>query len=206
MTVITESFNKADSTVLGPDLSWTEFLDWAANNSHAVVSNTARSTGNGSQRFARAESDLASGDHYALVTVTTHNTAVAATQARLHVRCSSGDTDSYFASVTQAGSVLVRKNIGGTLSTLATGSTTISVPYTIRIEVFDTTVRVRINNESWVSATDTDLGNTRTRAGIGVNVFTSAATTDIAFDDFEAGDLASTAVKDMMGGYIPFAR
>jgi hypothetical protein len=58
---IAESFNKADSTVLGPDLTWTEVAG-----DMAIVTNEVRATAtsnNDLHNVARAEHDLASVDH-----------------------------------------------------------------------------------------------------------------------------------------------
>lgn len=61
-TTITESFNKADSDTLGPDLTWTE-----TEGDQDVVSNTCEFQNNAAND-ARAESDLSSADHYCQVT------------------------------------------------------------------------------------------------------------------------------------------
>lgn len=59
-TTITESFNKADADTLGPDLTWTEF-----EGDTDVVSNEAVQQTAAARCSSRADSDLASDDHYA---------------------------------------------------------------------------------------------------------------------------------------------
>src|SRR3990167_942846 len=60
MSTITESFNKANNG-LGPDLAWTVYFGTAAN--VGVTNNQANAQGTG-ETESRADSDLASDDHY----------------------------------------------------------------------------------------------------------------------------------------------
>lgn len=63
-TTITESFDKADSSTLGPDLSWTELQ-----NDFTIVSNKANYVTNNTAGYARADSALSSDNHYAQVVI-----------------------------------------------------------------------------------------------------------------------------------------
>ena len=65
MTTLTESFNTADGTTIGPDLTWSELAaDWS------ILSSQLRASA-GTEGIVRADSDLASSDHSVTVTVAT---------------------------------------------------------------------------------------------------------------------------------------
>ena len=64
MTTLNESFDKADSDTLGPDLSWTEL-----SGDQDVVSNAWQAQPFSTQVLGRADSDLASTDHYAEIVI-----------------------------------------------------------------------------------------------------------------------------------------
>jgi hypothetical protein len=63
----TESFNKADSATLGPDLTWTEVSGTVLD----VVSNQCKNTGTEQDGHARAEHDTSTSDQFGQLTVIT---------------------------------------------------------------------------------------------------------------------------------------
>lgn len=189
MATITESFNKADSTTLGPDLTWTEI-----SGDCQVVSNRARGVNTGTGNAARADSDLASTNHYV--------------QAAMYIALSSGhgcgiivrkDSSAtmtfYMLWIDSDGSVYrstFYKSVAGTLT--AIGSTSTLAGFTsgdvIKLEVSGTTLTGYRNGSSFGSQSDSAISS-GTRCGFRCYGNLSVANAEI--DSFEAGDLAATA-------------
>ena len=152
-----ESFNQADSTTLGPDLTWTEVQnDWG------TVSNRATPQTNNSGSAARAEHDLSSGDHYveSLVRYATSVSGVVGVAARFD---SSAQTY-YRAALDSAGRLDITRTVNGSNTDLASQSRSIAAntDYLIRLECDGSTIRARVDSDAWLSTTDTQItGNTR---------------------------------------------
>lgn len=172
-TVITESFNKADSDTLGPDLSWTE-----VRGDIDVVGNRAKIITLGN---ARADSDLSSDDHYSQIDVIVHAISAMA----VAMRFDSGAETFYYFRVKNAASATFRnyKRITGTDTMLDNVNVAPpTVTYTPKGEVSDSALEGFIDDVSKITSTDSAItGNTR--CGIWGDV-------NIELDDFEAGDLA----------------
>jgi hypothetical protein len=186
-TSITESFNTADSTTLGPDLTWTETLDGLA-----IVSNAARGTVINQEAEARAEHDLASADHYAQVVLAGWATTAAAFIARINACCRfSASARTYYAatvlSISSADSIrLVRVEAGATTviaGPTAEASTTGDV---IRVSANGSTIKGFRNTVERLSVTDTVItGHLRS----GFNILPRDALGNYQIDNFAGGAL-----------------
>ncbi len=199
---ITESFNTADSTTLGPDLTWTETL-----NDLEVSGNVCRVVSNaGLNSEARAESDLASVNHYAqVVAVLGAGTPTGSTNCRACARFAAAARTHYlclYAKLVTTGtySRSLYKRVTGTATELAT---TAGVSFTdgdtIRVECNGSTIIARRNGTQEESVTDTSItGNTRTGLS-GIRQSASAVT----MDSFQAGDLVVAAFGGAHGAMYP---
>ena len=170
-TVITESFNKADSDILGPDLSWTELKG-----DFDVVSNQAKSTLAGSSA-ARADSPLASANHYA------QETWQAEDVGNMVRKDSTTTFTCYGTDVYTSGYDEIWKEIAGVYTSLVTGATLTMTPGDIiKLEANGSTIRLLRNSTQVESVTDTSItGNTYT----GIIGYDAAG----ILDNFQAGDL-----------------
>lgn len=177
-TTITESFNKADSDTLGPDLTWTEVAG-----DIDVFSNRARASTSGAIFSARAESDLSSADHYSQVSVVTLNTgghigpcARFATAANTYYRVVPYDGDS---------KMYLSKIVAGVETHIGTAAAiTISLPQLYKAEISGSTLKGYQAGVERRSETDTSISG-GTRCGIGG--YTGADISSV--DSFEASDL-----------------
>lgn len=183
-TTITESFNKADSDTLGPDLTWSELSgDWD------IVSNAARSPNGNTTNMAQAASDLSSSDHYAKVTVAATTVLDCAAAAR----CQSGPT-TYIGIARTYGSNDFRlfKQVSGSFTQL--GSTVSSITWavndTIKTKADGSSISGFRNEVSQVGPiTDSTIAS-GTRCGI----WCYGVTGNVGdLDNFEAADLAAAA-------------
>ena len=188
-TSLAEDWNCADSTSLTCDLTWTEYLGTA----WGITSNVARFDGIVGSNGARADSDLASDDHFAQATVVFLN--LFNTTAGYVICRKDGTTTNtaYEFSVQQAGSLthILRKVITGTSTTLATGSGTHADGDVIRIEADGSTITGKKNGTTDAGpATDTAItGNVR----CGIRGFGDTLASQVQFDNWSAGDLAVAA-------------
>lgn len=173
MTTVTESFNKADGAGWGPDQTWDQFGGTA----HSTTSNAASVSSNG-QHYGRVVAGLQD-DQYceALQSAGWHNWGVLARVTDVNnwyqVRNNNANPDK----------LEIRKRVGGTISVLATGTTTISNGDVLRIECEGTAIRGYINGNLEISTTDS--AHTGGDPGLYIN---RAA---MRVDDWEAGDLGS---------------
>jgi hypothetical protein len=200
-TTITESFNKADSTTLGPDLSWTEISGgWE------VVSNRCRkSTGSDAQSHcARADSDLSSADHYAqIASYYPGNTSYHGPACRLPG--TSTETFYSFVTASEDGTGYLVKMVAAAQTNIATGSVGTRTDGTlVKVEANGSTITGYFGGSSAASTTDTAItGNVRA----GLNQYHVTGTTG-TFDSFEAADLGGAAGQPTMrrtGGVSPAA-
>lgn len=183
-TIITESFNKADSGTLGPDLSWTEI-----NGAWEVFSNQAASEGINSVELARADTDLSSADHYGQVIVTFLGGGTARLGGAARIQTADGTTITcYYADLRNNDALELEKVVNGTDTELASTAQTVSLPDTVRVQADGSTIKSFFNGSEVDSVTDTAItGNLR--AGLmsrnGGNADGSRG------DDFEAADLVA---------------
>lgn len=190
----TESFNKADSVLLGPDLTWEE-----TNGSLSVINNLVRIGGTASQGEARAEHDLATPNHYASVVVETID--IPSVQA--HVL----GPMARMPALTRGGCWWRRRkgsNAANTiqLTIIATNGTTTTLgsvqnlpagdptPVVDRIECEGSTIRGLVGGALIQTATDTTF-STELRTGFRIVANSSAENAAMEVDNFEAGDLAA---------------
>jgi hypothetical protein len=175
--VITESFDTADSTTLGPDLTWTELNgDWE------VVSNRARKVSGLGFCPVRADSDLDSDDHYVEAEVW----GVSAAQIGVHARLT--DASDWYAGFFRGLSDewRIAKNVSGSFTSLAATSSPASVSgVLVRLEADGSALELFVDSVSTLSTTDTSHTGIVTAGFFGT-------TNGGDVDTFEAGDLTST--------------
>lgn len=186
-TTITESFNTADSDILGPNLTWTELV-----NDFDIVSNRAELITTGSDSFARADSDLSSDDHYAQALVNATNEA-AAHSHYIMCRKDATTTLTLYMAYLQWNADVIRtyKDVSGSFTQLATQalSVTAGTPGTLKTQADGSTIKDFWDGVEKNSVTDTAItGNLR----CGIAGFCATANI-LSWDDFEAADLAAEA-------------
>ena len=188
--MITESFDTADSDTLGPDLPWTEVRgDWD------VVSNQvqciAGDAGN-FEAFARADSNLASDDHY--VQAVLRDTSLASGTAG--VTCRKDATATYTFYLVQCDgtadpdSWTTYRSVTDTYTQVG-GGTSINMAQNdvIRLEADGSSITRKRNGSVQETATDTNItGNLR----CGLRSYVAAPwTQQVVMNSFEAADLAA---------------
>lgn len=188
-TTITESFNQADSTTLGPDLTWAEVL-----NDFTTISNEVSAT-DPAESKARAESNLSSDDHYSQLDFTA-NGADTSARAGPVARFDASANTNYFGwnrNNTSTGK-RIRKTVTGTDSDLATGTgTTPSFPTTLKLTCDGSSLELFQDGGSILTVTDTAItGNVR----CGVLVARAGA----RGDNFEAADLVAAGESRPLSG------
>jgi len=186
-TSISESFDKADSSTLGPDLTWTEVNgDWS------VVSNAARVPGISTYCSARAESDLSSSDHESQVdAANSTDTGSQFTQIGAGARFSPSAGTYYAVAIYKFGNQYsIQKVVSNTQTVLTQISQTISLPKTYKIRCNGSSLKAYQDSVEQMSVTDTSItGNLR----CGINGFTLSGVGVI--DNFLASDLASSGIR-----------
>ena len=179
-TSITEDFNKADNG-LGPDLTWTD-----VNGTFVVASNRAQASSGSGDHSARADSDLATDDHYAQAE--DWNSGIATNQPGVAVRFnSSADTYYRLSNKHDGSSVALDKVVAGSKSALtsATGEAGGS-GQVMRLEVDGSDLTGIYDGTTYLTNTDTSIiDNLRTgiagqHNGVDRN----------RWDNFAAADLA----------------
>lgn len=187
MAVFTESFNKAGSSVLGPDLTWTKITGDAE-----VYSNKWRNVTQAADVLTRAEHDVGSVDMYAQAYIDWTSWGNWSIYARMNSTtwtgyCLAGNN------VDVEGVRLFRVVNGNfTLLGQATFATNENTPYLYRIEVSGgatPTIVVRVDGVQLLSVADTDAPiTTGQRGALGAY----AAATQVQWDAFETGPLSAT--------------
>lgn len=180
-TTITESFNKADSTTLGPDQSWTEVVtDWE------VFSNQARYV-SGITADARCEGVVSSADHYGQASLITLNTAADAGFGAA-ARFAAAANTYYMAWVREPDNTQrIYKRVAGTLTELTSGTTlTISLPELYKCECNGSTIKGYQAGVERSSVSDSSI-TTGVRGGIAGYSGSTAPVCDL----FEVSDLAA---------------
>lgn len=189
-SVITETFNKANSTTLGPNLSWTEYgiADLRIVSNHVEVTNLAH---NG---WGRADTDLESDNNYGQI-VFTQNTNTVHTGCAGCCRYSSSANTCYQYGRTVPGDtgtsnfVHLDKLIAGTRTSLASVAFTwaLNVAYTLRCNANGSSVwGYRDTTASHLAVTDSSITSGK-RAGF--YLFGNNTSSRSQADSFEAGDL-----------------
>lgn len=190
--VYTESFNKADSTVLGPDLTWTETT--GGGKMVVAVNRCTVDAGNNQRARARAEHDATGGAQFAQATVA-HLTSHSYCDLGVCLRWDAAAAD------TQYGLVLlwnsgykhgIRKWVGGAETKLTSeGAYSHADGLVLRGEHDGSTVSMSYGGTALASVTDTSV--TGGRGGITFYRNSSDSTTWPIVDDFSFGDLGGAA-------------
>lgn len=201
-TTIGESFNKADSTTLGPDQTWTEFVTAELQ----VVSNQATSGSNASENHARAEADLSSNDSSSQVSAVSVATSTARSVGTCGRYSSSVDTayalrlfgnasgaTGSFARVFRAYTI-----VAGSITAIGTGTNQASaLPVPIKLEMSGTTLTLIYNGSSVESFTDATIDGSIVggkRSGIFIRGLSGAS----IVDDLSAADLGAVATTNFL--------
>jgi hypothetical protein len=183
MATVSDDFNRADNTDInvGAPVTYATIVGTLRIISNALCRNTLGPR-------CRAESDLASADHFCEAVVSVLVTS-GANAAEVYVRYdSAADTAYGLVWLGATGGLRVRKIVAGVATDLGTGTTqTVSLPATIRLEVSGTTLTVKFNGATVESFTDASIaGGVRVGLGLG-----NAADGSSAIDSFNGGDLAA---------------
>ena len=180
-TTIAESFNKADSDILGPDLTWSELgtVDWD------IVSNVAELIDIGGTSYAsRADSDLSSVEHYSQVKILT----VPSTHGGVICRKDGTATMTYYhADYLVSNTWRSFKRVASTFTAIGANTNSLTL-------VSGDVVKIAANGSSISRYRNGSLQNTATDTAIssGLRCGISGGTVGVRLDDFEAGDLAAT--------------
>lgn len=189
-SVITETFNTANSTTLGPNLSWTEY--GTAN--LQIVSNHVEVTNLGVNGWGRADTDLESSNNYGQI-VYTQNTNTQSTGCGAACRYSSSANTCYQYGRTVSGDTgtsnfaYLDKVVAGTRTSLGSVAFAwaLNVSYTLRCNANGSSIwGYRDSTASHIAVTDSSI-TTGTRAGFFLTANTGISRSQA--DSFEAGDL-----------------
>lgn len=191
-TLASDNFNRADGDSLGAN--WTEAsgdIDIASNIADATAASRVIWAGTFSP--ANADYDV------------TADLRVAASVGGVGVMARYTDLNNFYYSIinTFSQTLTIRKRVASTNTTLGTynGGQSTGVTYTVRFNLVGTALKAFQAGVERVSVTDGDL------TSVGVpGMWTDSG--DGTLDNFlvEGTAASGTVVKDMMGGFIPFAR
>lgn len=187
--VITEGWTCADADLLNCSLTWTELqadLDLISNRAVTVTTDASS---------ARADTDLATANHYAQAKV--NLTVDEGSGGGVIARKDSTATMTFYMSdiVWSNDTSRLFKSIAGTFTAIGTPvATTLVVPtqYLVRLEVNGSTLTTKVDGVTKQTETDTAIaGNLR----CGIRGQSAAGGTGrVEWDDFEAGDLVTAKV------------
>lgn len=167
-TTLTESFNTANSTTLGPDQTWSEFADGASGECFEVSGNQALCNTAGSTiNAARVNADLSSSDHYAQVIVTQLGSVGENRQFGATCRFSAAAVTFYGCrAIRSLDGYQVFKMVSGTLTGLGSIITiTIALPQLAKIQADGSTLQAWYAGVQTHNFTDTSIAG-NLRAGI----------------------------------------
>ena len=190
---ITESFDTADSDTLGPNLTWTELTgDWD------IVSNEAALQTTATRAYVRANTPLATDDHYSQIKMT--NDFGGGTYWEIAPMCrkdNSGTITCYLLiaqniNVGNEGRALYRIN-SGSLTSLASDTGLITVNDIFRIEADADQLTGKVNGSTVLGPT-TDGSPITGNLYCGFEGYHGNTAGVVRCDLFEAGDLAAGAV------------
>lgn len=199
-SLIAESFNKADADTLGPDLSWTEVLgDLDVLSNHCVVGTNHDTVA----ELARADTDLATDDHYAellLVELTGGTSSTAGLGVGCRKDSSATHTLYWYRAVltsTPTNEHQLFKTVAGASTQLGSSDATdVAAGEILAIEANGSSITGRRNSVVSVGpVTDTAIVN-NLRAGI--RNFVTTGTGIARLKPWRAGDLSS--IRYLGGG------
>lgn len=185
-TTISDNFNQADSTTLGPQLSWTELQgDWKTTSNRAGLDSAGADS---QQNRARADSDLSSSDHEA--SVANYYTGVNINSYHgPALRMPSDGTVSFYSTLTAGvdANIYLTKLVNGTQTNLSSTAVSIADGKIAKVQANGSTIKSFYDGVEKLSLTDTSIaGGVR----CGLNEF-SASVGVPPMDDFLAADLSA---------------
>lgn len=195
-TVITESFDQGDSTTVGPDLTWTEIVG-----DFETVSNRLYAVSGSGEHGIRAESNLATDDHYAQAEIWDNN--ITGNKPGISCRVHASDITFYQFKRTFDGSdTELNRYVTGTKTVITEGTDAEADSGTgevLYIEADGSTITGVYDGATIHSETDTNItGNTL----CGVTGSHNGGSRN-RWDNFEAGDLGlATTVAPTDDGTI----
>lgn len=190
-TTITEVWGCADSGNINCDLTWTEVVGDLSINSNAVGQQTVNIFGSG-----RAETDLATDDHYGQVDIVSLTVAGSASEMAGPLARFNPSAETYYMSRIHndsSGTELtdVFKNVTGSFTSIGSAvGITISIPDTLKLSVDGSTLINELNGVEKHNFSDTAITG-HLRAGIFLRMGGSGSANDIKVDNFEAADIAA---------------
>jgi hypothetical protein len=205
---VTETFDKANSTTLGPVLSWTEVAgDWSVVNNRA----TALRPTSAYNSVARASTAMTGADHQATVEVVAlaptdseagpavrfSSTAQTCYWLEIGGTVSAGDPDPATSGATR---YYLTKSINGTITYMKEATfPTKPLPFTVRLEAEGSTLRGYVNDILVVTHTDTGIST-----GSQCGMFLYDAQNTSMINSWSAGDLGAKALA-LAGSIRPTA-
>ena len=167
-----ESFNKVDSTVLGPNHTWT----WLQGIGFKVQSNRVMTSSVSAQEYARCDVVLDRDDHYAEIEIVTLNaTAAGNTTLGPMVRVTNVGTaivDLYSVEIDSQSVFWLTRFVNGVQTTLTNEAITIgSLPGVLRLEVSGSTLRCYWKGTLFRSWSDTGLPGAATNRSTGFRMW-----------------------------------
>lgn len=197
-TSLSESFNQADSTTLGPDQAWTEVLGnlQTASNIVQIVSTS------GDICMARCNTALSGVDQYAQID---QNLSTEATTTRFWgpaCRYSASANTAYvarqFGGSSNVGIFRLAKLIAGTYTNLGTGTSGRPINSTAKIQASGTTITIYVNGSLIETITDSAIDGS-TVGGKNAGFVMQGRQASFSCDNWAAADLAAATVN---WGYV----
>ena len=150
MTSYAETFNTADSSTLGPVLTWTELqAGWA------IVSNVAYADG-GAACLVRAEHDLATNNAWCEVVVPANDSGTIGPTVR-----QSASADTFYFTDSHGTETRVWKAVAGSYTALGSATPHApSFPWTNRLEASGSTLKCYTNGAETINLTDSSIDGT----------------------------------------------
>lgn len=175
--LLSDNFDRANSTSLGAD--WTEVAgDWTIASNQLLPANSGQS-------LLRHTTDLNTDDHYCQITVVSLASTTNNYPAVLVRYSTSADTFYMGRFARPTNTWEIARRVAGTFTTIASTAGTLTPPYTIRLEVAGSDLRLYEGATLRLSTTDANItGNLR----VGLRDNGAGGASDV-LDDFEAGDL-----------------
>ena len=188
-TTINENWNCVNSDSLTCQLTWTEI----ESDLDIVTNAVEKGIVDANWAFARADTDLATADHYSQATILNLVSTNIVSRALMARKDGTATLTFYLADLvfqTSAHSWRTFRRVAGTFTAIGTDKTTPAPAANdiLKIEVNGSTIRRLINGVENDSVTDTNItGNLR----CGVGIYEDAGVVSPRLDDFEAADLVS---------------
>lgn len=197
-TRLAETFDKSNSTILGPTYGWTEYASASAGNSFNIISNMVRAFTSTTAPTARADSDLSSTDHWCQML---YQIAVSPA-SKIHqmgpsVRFSSSANTTYIARAITASwlpvnGLFITKCVAGTMTDLHSPAVNVDGAHTAIIQASGSTIVTHLDGARDTTITDTAI-TTGTRCGIFGYDGDAGASSGALGDNWIASDFAGPA-------------